>query len=258
MIRTATRDDLPGLTDLLRDANDAPYDVVRVAEEKCFEDGFAGPAVARIHGDFDGVAVSCGKTLRLLAVRRGQRRQGIGSALLADAAQVSVIAAEGGNYFTPGIVETDAGSLAFFRRHGFTRERWTWNLEVELADYDEQPVRRAGDARVLDFIEREFGRIWRFEAAKNAGNLFVTETGGAITGFAGYELNNRGLAWFGPTGVAKSERGRGLGRQLLLASLRELRNAGHRKAIIPWTDALDFYRRSCGAEPAHRFVTLSR
>ncbi|HEX9983323.1 MAG TPA: GNAT family N-acetyltransferase [Thermoanaerobaculia bacterium] len=259
MIRTATPADLPAILELLRDSNDAPYDITLVAEEKCFEPGFAGSPTTRIYGDADGLAVSCGKTLRLLAVRRDRRHQGIGTALLRDARNVSVIAAEAGNYFTPGIVETDTASLAFFRKRGFTEERWTWNLETTLREYPAQDVQRVTDPEpVLAFIEREFGRIWRFEASKNPATLFYTANDGEITGFGGYDLNNRGLAWFGPTGVAKAQRGRGLGRQLLLACLTELWRQGHRKAIIPWTDALEFYRRSCGAEPAHRYVTLSR
>ena len=48
MIRTATRDDLPRIAALLKRANDAPYDIVRVAEEKCFGLGVAGEPEVRI------------------------------------------------------------------------------------------------------------------------------------------------------------------------------------------------------------------
>jgi len=113
------------------------------------------------------------------------------------------------------------------------------------------------DERVLDFIERQFGRIWRFEAAR-APLLFYAEHGGEIAGFAAHDANNRGLGWFGPTGVDKALRGRGIGGRLLLASLADLRRRGYRQAVIPWTDAIDFYRKACGAEVAERFVTLRR
>jgi hypothetical protein len=52
-------------------------------------------------------------------------------------------------------------------------------------------------------------------------------------------------------------RGRGLGCALLLASLGDLRRLGYARAVIPWTDALDFYRKCCGAEPEHRFITFA-
>ena len=272
MIRNATRNDLPTLRALFARANDAPYALETVAEEKCFGDGIAGAPVVRVFergGMIAGAAVSCGKWLRILAVDRGARRQGIGSALLADA-HPEVIAAEPGNYFTPGVF--DEGSRAFFRARGYREGAWTWNLEVVLEGIEEWGMRHDSEtsslishppspiphtpAPALDFIEREFGRIWRFEAARAADNILIAEVDGEIAGFAVYEANNRGLGSFGPTGVAKAMRGRGIGRALLLAALAELRRAGYERAIIPWTDAIDFYRKSCGAEPAHQFVAL--
>jgi predicted N-acetyltransferase YhbS len=56
----------------------------------------------------------------------------------------------------------------------------------------------------------------------------------------------------------KSMRGKGVGCKLLLASLADLRRLGYARAVIPWTDALDFYRKCCGAIPAHRFVAFSK
>lgn len=271
MIRTATRDDLPALRELFARANDAPYDLPRVAEEKCFEPGIAGDPLCRVFIDNDriaGAAVTCGRWVRILAVDRHHRGRGIGTALLRDAEAngASRIAAEAGNYFTPGIVTTDDGTRAFLAKRGYIEGAETANLEVNLAGIEadglaKRTTRDEAD-RVLDFIEREFGRIWRFEAAKAFAReqppLFHTEDAGEITGFAAHDVNNRGLGFFGPTGVAQSQRGRGLGRSLLLASLADLRELGYAKAVIPWTDALAFYEKSCGAKPAHRFVAFER
>jgi len=122
------------------------------------------------------------------------------------------------------------------------------------------PIRVSSKSRerVLAFIETEFGRIWRFEASNAGNNLFFVEVNGVIAGFAAHDANNRGLGFFGPTGVARAHRGRGLGGRLLHASLADLRRLGYERAIIPWTDALDFYRKACGATVAARFVTLAR
>ncbi len=267
MIRTASRQELPPIRELLARANDAPYDLAAVAEEKCFGDGVAGAPSARVFerdGRIAGVAVTCGKWLRLLAVDRSARRQGIGSALLRDS-NASVIAAEPGNYFTPGVWIDDEGSWAFFRARGYVEKQQTWNLAVSWGAAGFSPPVSSGDVkiaaaqetRVLDFIEQEFGRIWRFECSR-AEALFFTEEGSEITGFAAIEANNRGLGTFGPTGVAKHMRGRGLGCRLVRAALTALHNRGYERAIIPWTDALDFYRKCCGAEPAHRFVAFAR
>jgi GNAT superfamily N-acetyltransferase len=175
--------------------------------------------------------------------------------------------AEAGNYFTPGVPEGLAG---FFEKRGYGRTAETHNLRANVgrasARLDglkpvlRRPVHGEGE-QVLGFIEREFGRIWRFEAAKAFDDewprLFVTEEGGELTGFAAHDVNNRGLGFFGPTGVRKDMRGRGLGCALLLASLGDLHRLGYAQAVIPWTDALDFYRKCCGARPAHRFITFA-
>lgn len=258
MIRIATREDLTPLRELFGRANDAPYDLAAVAEEKCFGDGVAGRPITRVYersGRILGAAVTCGRWLRILAVDRDARRQGIGTSLLGDE---TVIFAEPGNYFTPGVLASDEGTRAFFRRRGFSEAQTTWNLEVDLDGIEGHAIRASAET-MLPFVEREFGRIWRFEAAKafesDPPTAFVDEQ---LTGFAVHDVNNRGLGFFGPTGVAKSMRGKGIGCRLLLASLADLRRLGHARAVIPWTDALDFYRKCCGAEPAHRFVAFTK
>lgn len=259
MIRTATPADLPALRALFARANDAPYDLSVVAEEKCFGEGIAGAPTTRVFeedGQLLGASVTCGKWLRILAVDREARRRGIGTALLGEP---TVIFAEPGNYFTPGVLLTDHATRAFFRARGFVETQTTWNLEVDLDGITGEAPRPTDREQMLAFVEREFGRIWRFEAAKafdvDPPKAFIDE---AMAGFAVHDVNNRGLGFFGPTGVAKSMRGQGIGCRLLRASLADLRRLGYRRAIIPWTDALEFYRKCCGAEPAHQFIAFTR
>jgi len=107
---------------------------------------------------------------------------------------------------------------------------------------------------VLHFIEHYFGPIWRFEASLGE-TIFHVEHEGQIAGFSTHDANNRGLGFFGPTGVAPEWRGRGFGRQLLLASLADLARRGYARAVIPWTEAIDFYRKACG--PSSRITSRS-
>ena len=135
VIRTASPADLPALRALFAAANDAPYDLAVVTEEKCFGAGIAGTPVTRVFdagGRVVGAAVTCGKWLRILAVDRAFRRQGVGSALLKDAEALGaqVIAAEPGNYFTPGVLDS-----AFFVKRGYVETAKTWNLEVDLSGF---------------------------------------------------------------------------------------------------------------------------
>jgi GNAT superfamily N-acetyltransferase len=247
--------DLPRLRELFAHANDAPYDLVVVAEEKCFEAGVAGDPVVTVFGDFAGASVTCGKYLRILAVHRELRRQGVGTALLRDAYArgASVVGAEGGNYFTPGVYLPAAD---FFAKRG-RKTAETQNLICSVTGVGDGPGRAVGATRerVLAFVKREFGAIWHFEAGRTEA-LHYVEHDGEIAGFAAHDANNKGLGFFGPTGVAKHLRGRGYGRQVLMASLADMRKGGYEKAIIPWTDAIDFYAKACGATVEHRFATF--
>lgn len=176
-----------------------------------------------------------------------------------------IVAAEAGNYFTPGVAASDATTIEFFVKRGYRATATTQNLiATKLPIAMPEGVLRATEAereRVLKFIENEFGRIWRFETARAFENdpptLFYIEIDRAIAGFAAHDANNRGLGFFGPTGVARAQRGRGIGARLLHASLADLRRLGYDRAAIPWTDAVDFYRKSCGARVEHQFVTLA-
>jgi GNAT superfamily N-acetyltransferase len=255
MIRTASTRDLHLIRDLLSRSNDMPYDIAAVAEEKCFGAGVSGPPRVRVvdeDGALRGVAVTCGTYLRILAVDRAHRRRGIGSRLLDDSG-AAVIAAEPGNYFVPGVMKSE-----FFVKRGFREIGTTGNLHVDLrsSEFGVRGSRTPNPefrAPMLQFIRSHFGTAWALEAERAAIAHYIEGIGFAVA-----EGNNRGLGTFGPMGIAASHRGRGHGRTLLLACLADLRNLGYERAIIPWADLIEFYRKSCGAELAHRFVRLAK
>ncbi len=248
-LRDASVAELPAVRELCKHANDAPYDLAAVAEEKCFGDGVWGKPRVRVYDDGErirGIAVTSGRFLRVIAVDREHRGRGIGSALLKDA-NATVIGAEPGNYFTPGVLDP-----RFFVKRGYREMRKTWNLHCAIRDSG-FGIRGGDRERMLDFISQHFNRAWRFEAERARVACYVDGIGFAVA-----EANNRGLGTFGPTGVADVHRGRGYGHQLLRAALSELAKLGFVRAIIPWTDALNYYRKGCGAEPAHEFTILER
>jgi GNAT superfamily N-acetyltransferase len=270
---------IEALERILREADGSPYDLMKVAAEKCQGAGYAGPASLLLAGsadDPDGLAVYCGNTIRLLLVRRESRRRGIGTMLLDEARnrmrreghRRMRLGAEAGNYLTPGVWTEAPGLNEFAERLGFGVEADAVDLVVELAALPSvmsTRVRRAAQSdrsRVLHFIEQEFGRVWRFETDRAFENdppsIFIAEERGEIIGFSAAEANNRGLGSYGPAGVRSDHRKSGIGRDLLLASMNDLRERGYAKAIIPWAAAIPFYERVAQAKVTHHFRTWSK
>ena len=75
--------------------------------------------------------------------------------------------------------------------------------------------------------------------------IAVERTAETLIGFACYEATC--LDFFGPELVHPAERGRGVGRALLLAALEAMRAHGYAYAIIGWASSVEFYRRAVGA-----------
>ena len=75
--------------------------------------------------------------------------------------------------------------------------------------------------------------------------VFLAVAEGQVVGFATYEATRRGF--FGPTGVAPSHRGSGIGKALLLAALWGLADLGYVYAIIGAAGPVEFYRKAVGA-----------
>jgi predicted N-acetyltransferase YhbS len=102
---------------------------------------------------------------------------------------------------------------------------------------------------VREFVTHHFSRAWADEISSGFGRqpvcVYVAAREGRLVGFGAYECTRRGF--FGPTGVAEGERGRGVGRALLLACLWGLREMGYAYGIIGGVGPAGFYERAVGA-----------
>ena len=109
---------------------------------------------------------------------------------------------------------------------------------------------------VREFVLREFRVGWADEIsvgyARQPVSVYIAIEDGKVVGFAGYECTRRG--YFGPTGVAQAERGKGIGKALLIASLHGLREIGYAYGIIGSADEPAFYAKSVGAIEIHDSV----
>jgi GNAT superfamily N-acetyltransferase len=129
------------------------------------------------------------------------------------------------------------------------------SLEEALAAVARQgvTVRRAlapEKHAVLDWVRAHFaGSAAEVETAfeQVPTTCFIAVRDDAMLGFACYDVTCRNF--FGPEGVAAIERGRGIGRALLLAALHAQRAQGYAYAIIGGVGPAEFYAKTVGAVP---------
>ena len=127
-------------------------------------------------------------------------------------------------------------------------------LTLLLAELENQGIRirRAQPFEISplrSFIEQEFSRSWADEVSVGFANkpvsIFIATIDGKIVGFAAYECTRR--SFFGPTGVSKTQQGRGVGTALLIASLQGLSEMGYVYGIIGGAGPVEFYQKTVGA-----------
>ena len=99
------------------------------------------------------------------------------------------------------------------------------------------------------FIQTHFSVGWADEVtpcySRQPISLYIALRDGKVIGFAAYEAVRRNF--FGPTGVMETERGKDIGKALLLACLWGMREMGYAYGIIAGVGPAEFYTRCCGA-----------
>jgi GNAT superfamily N-acetyltransferase len=119
----------------------------------------------------------------------------------------------------------DVESLRSFLATDFPG-RWAWEIEEHLAKGGrlEDIMVAVEEGQVLGFARIHCPESTRFGPAIYWAPLFPGRHGG-----------------LGPIGVAKSQRGRGIGLGLLSASIAELRDRGVESSVIDWTGLVRLY-----------------
>ncbi len=129
-------------------------------------------------------------------------------------------------------------------------------LEPLLSEMSAQGVviRRAHPFEITPirkFIESNFSTGWADEVMpcyhRQPISLFIAIRDGKVIGFGAYEATRPNF--FGPTGVAEKERGKNIGKALLLACMYGLRDMGYAYGIIGGAGPIEFYTKAVGATP---------
>ena len=102
---------------------------------------------------------------------------------------------------------------------------------------------------VQEFVRGHFSPKWVSEVqvafSRQPVACFIATKDNEILGFSCYETTAKG--YFGPTGVAESARGLGLGKALLFKALEAQREAGYAYAFIGGVGPKEFYAKTVGA-----------
>lgn len=125
--------------------------------------------------------------------------------------------------------------------------------EIECLARDGITIRRAQpyeSSLVRKFALENFSDVWADEVmiafSHQPITCYIATHEKRIVGFGCYETTCR--AFFGPTGVLESYRGKGIGKALLLACMHGLRELGYAYAIIGGAGPVHFYEKCVGAE----------
>lgn len=98
---------------------------------------------------------------------------------------------------------------------------------------------------IRSFITDHFSTGWADETTKailsSPSTCYIATENGKIVGFAAYDATAKGF--FGPTGVDKSMRGKGVGKALYLKCLTSMYEAGYAYGIIGDAGPADFYAK---------------
>ncbi|MDZ7363082.1 MAG: GNAT family N-acetyltransferase [candidate division KSB1 bacterium] len=218
--------------------------------------------------------------VKLLAVDPARQRSGIGTQLLqrvesalwhAGVSHIRVLDSNP-NYLQPGLDPRYTEAIIFFESHGYKRFAETMNMEVDLTSRDFNTttieehlrakgieIRRAimGDREDLMRLLERHWPAWIPEVDRTLLNypisLHVAVQQNRLIGFSAYDGNNFNTGWFGPMGTDPALQGRGVGGVLLLRCLQDIKNQGHRFAVIPWVGPYRFYSHYAGARISRVF-----
>lgn len=230
--------------------------------------------------------------ITLFAVADAHRRQGIGSALFTAAEawlraqdrQTVWISPYAPNYWTPGVDESAyPDTLTFLQKRGYETVLRPLSMDASLVGWRVPEWIKARQETLYDqgiaihtfslewivslnaFLQREFPGDWQrylretmleiTAGRRPADELWLAVEDGAVVGFAQCEGER-----FGPFGVAKAMRGRGVGAVLLYRALDSMRQDGHHNAWFLWTDdaTADRLYKPVGFRETRRYAVLRK
>ncbi len=104
---------------------------------------------------------------------------------------------------------------------------------------------------VLAWAARVYSRGWADECelafCRQPITCFIALRDRQLTGFCVYDATARGM--LGPIGVAHEYQRQGIGRQLVVAALKDMAAQGYAYAVVGWAGPEAFFTETVGAIP---------
>jgi GNAT superfamily N-acetyltransferase len=181
-------------------------------------------------------------------------------------------------YFQPGVDVRYTEAIVFLESLGYKKIGENIHLETDLTKIDfslikilEQQINQQNYRIVRGTTElyqplvtwiQQIFPAWEYEVSfsykAKQPQVFIALHNDKVVGFSCFNTTAEG--WFGPIGVDPQHRKVGLGKILLLKSLKELKNLGYKKSVIPWISpsSLKFYVSTCNARISRCFWVYTK
>ncbi|WHY78087.1 GNAT family N-acetyltransferase [Neobacillus sp. WH10] len=113
-------------------------------------------------------------------------------------------------------------------------------------------VKKEDYAQLVRFVAENFSTEWantvKDGLISEEPTIYIAHgTDGNIIGFAAFDVYLRKKGYFGPMGVAMSNRTKGIGYELLHHCLKDMKEIGYEYAIIGGAGPIEFYEEACNA-----------
>ncbi len=205
-------------------------------------------------------------------VDKQYRRQGLGSKMLLELLRrlkekgiTQVIYGPSvPEYWQPGVDIRNTSLYFFLKKHGFKSHRAIFNLTVSLNAIDKKPVRNKHGYIYERVQPKDFKKTFEFVKQHFPNNTWADEVNFSFklqppSTFIAKDENNEIVGWathsqffpgsFGPTGVNELLRGKGIGTELFLWCLWDIKQKGLDRCEIMWVEGntVKFYSKTFGA-----------
>lgn len=222
-------------------------------------------------------------TIKLFLIHSLHRNQGLGSKLFTAfinhlrklklskvKLQFDALPPE---YWNPGVDFRHTDLMFFLQHFGFHTGKWRNNLSFDIPSNYEKPKAIKNEIRfqilsqkqissLEDFIQKHFRFYnWIEEIRLSYRNnpmstVIALDNEGQIVGWACFNISFPGC--FGPTGVQKKLRGKGIGSELLKWCIYQLSQQKVQKMIIRWVSnsTAEYYSKSIGAHISAKYLPM--